>query len=99
MSTVCIQRQVHTHANSNNGKDKYVPWLDCARSYGLSKKIVGDYLRSNNVLPEDVYVLSKWGYTYVAGWNVELGEGEPHEVKDHSLEVSDVCVLEGIQPW
>ncbi|KAL7448647.1 hypothetical protein ACHAWC_000801 [Mediolabrus comicus] len=24
-------------------------------------------------------------YTYVADWNVELGDGEPHEVKDHSL--------------
>lgn len=76
----------NTSNNGNNGKDKYVPWLDCARSYGLSEKFVGDYLRSKNVLPEDVYVSSKWGYTYVADWNVELGEGEPHEVKDHSLE-------------
>lgn len=63
-----------------------VPWLDCARSYGLSEKFVGEYLRSNNVSPSDVFVSSKWGYTYVADWNVELGEGEPHEVKDHSLE-------------
>jgi len=63
-----------------------IPWLDCARSYGLSEKFVGDYLRSNNIRPEEVYVSSKWGYTYVADWNVELGEGEPHEVKDHSLE-------------
>jgi aryl-alcohol dehydrogenase-like predicted oxidoreductase len=58
-----------------------VPWLDCARSYGLSEKFVGEYLRSNNVSPSDVFVSSKWGYTYVA-----VGEGEPHEVKDHSLE-------------
>ena len=70
------------------GKKKYIPWLDCARSYGLSEKFVGEYLRSNNILPEDVYVSSKWGYTYVADWKVELGEGEPHEIKDHSLEVS-----------
>lgn len=62
------------------------PWLDCARSYGLSEKFVGEYLRSNNISPTDVYVSSKWGYTYVADWNVELGDGEPHEVKDHSLE-------------
>jgi len=65
---------------------KLIPWLDCARSYGLSEKFVGEFLRSNNVSPTDVYVSSKWGYTYVADWNVELGEGEPHEVKDHSLE-------------
>lgn len=65
---------------------KLVPWLDCARSYGLSEEFVGDYLRRNNISPEDVYVSSKWGYTYVANWNVELDEGEPHEIKDHSLE-------------
>eukprot|EP00584_Thalassiosira_punctigera_P000623 CAMPEP_0172529130 /NCGR_PEP_ID=MMETSP1067-20121228/3293_1 /TAXON_ID=265564 ORGANISM="Thalassiosira punctigera, Strain Tpunct2005C2" /NCGR_SAMPLE_ID=MMETSP1067 /ASSEMBLY_ACC=CAM_ASM_000444 /LENGTH=376 /DNA_ID=CAMNT_0013313131 /DNA_START=10 /DNA_END=1140 /DNA_ORIENTATION=- len=65
--------------------EKYIPWLDCARSYGLSEKFVGDYLRANDVRPDEVYVSSKWGYTYVADWNVELGEGEPHEIKDHSL--------------
>ena len=67
-------------------KDNLVPWLDCARSYGLSEKFVGEYLRSNNVCPTTVYVSSKWGYSYVANWNVELDEGQPHEVKDHSLE-------------
>mmetsp|Transcript_14327 Transcript_14327/g.19963 ORF Transcript_14327/g.19963 Transcript_14327/m.19963 type:complete len:337 (+) Transcript_14327:30-1040(+) len=62
------------------------PWLDCARSYGKSEKFVGEYLRSNNIAPDDVYVSSKWGYTYVADWNVQLDAGEPHEVKDHSVE-------------
>mmetsp|Transcript_23005 Transcript_23005/g.32210 ORF Transcript_23005/g.32210 Transcript_23005/m.32210 type:complete len:337 (-) Transcript_23005:38-1048(-) len=62
------------------------PWLDCARSYGLSEKFVGEYLRSKNITPDDVYVSSKWGYTYVADWNVQLDAGEPHEVKDHSVE-------------
>ena len=38
------------------------PWVDCARSYGLSEKFVGEYLRNNNIAPEDVYVSSKWGY-------------------------------------
>lgn len=58
-----------------------------------SEKFVGEYLRSNNILPEDVYVSSKWGYTYVAEWKVELGEGEPHEIKDHSLEVSSFLLI------
>jgi aryl-alcohol dehydrogenase-like predicted oxidoreductase len=62
------------------------PWLDCARSYGLSEKFVGEYLKKNNVSPEKVYVSSKWGYTYVADWKVSLEKGEPHEVKDHSVE-------------
>jgi len=65
--------------------DDDTPWLDCARSYGLSEKFVGEYLRSNSINPEEVYVSSKWGYTYVAEWKVALAEGEPHEIKDHSL--------------
>lgn len=40
--------------------DDTIPWLDCARSYGLSEKFVGEYLRSNNIRPNDVYVSSKW---------------------------------------
>ena len=63
-----------------------IPWLDCARSYGLSEKFVGEYLRSKNVSPNQVHVSSKWGYTYVADFKVSLPEGEPHEVKDHSTE-------------
>jgi len=62
-----------------------LPWLDCARSYGLSEKFVGEYLRSHDISPREVYVSSKWGYTYVADWKVELPPGEPHEVKDHSV--------------
>lgn len=62
-----------------------LPWVDCARSYGLSEKFVGDYLKKNNVKPEDVYCSSKWGYTYVADWNVSLEKGSPHEVKDHTV--------------
>eukprot|EP00977_Amphora_coffeiformis_P005297 scaffold1129_cov164-Amphora_coffeaeformis.AAC.4 len=62
------------------------PWLDCARSYGLSEKFVGEYLRGNKIDPKSVYVSSKWGYTYVADWQVSLEEGAKHEVKDHSTE-------------
>lgn len=62
------------------------PWVDCARSYGLSEKFVGEYLREKNIAPEDVYVSSKWGYSYVADWKVQLEAGAPHEVKDHSVE-------------
>ena len=64
-----------------------LPWVDCARSYGLSEKFLGEYLEKNNVKPDNVYVSSKLGYTYVADWKVSLEEGEPHEVKDHSVQV------------
>ncbi|CAM9584414.1 unnamed protein product [Heterosigma akashiwo] len=60
-------------------------WFDCARSYGKSEEFVGDFLRKRGIKPKDVYVSSKWGYEYVADWNVALADGEPHEVKDHSI--------------
>jgi aryl-alcohol dehydrogenase-like predicted oxidoreductase len=41
-------------------------WLDCARSYGLSEKFVGEYLKANNIKPDHVHVSSKWGYTVSA---------------------------------
>lgn len=70
----------------SNSDNKTLPWFDCARSYGLSEKFVGEFLKSNNVTPDEVYVSSKWGYTYVADWKVQLKDGQPHEVKDHSVE-------------
>jgi aryl-alcohol dehydrogenase-like predicted oxidoreductase len=64
-----------------------MPWLDCARSYGKSEKFVGEYLRDKNIDPANVFVSSKWGYTYVADWKVALlDKGAMHEVKDHSTE-------------
>lgn len=48
--------------NCGNSGDQR-PWLDCARSYGLSEKFVGEYLRSKNIPPSSVYVSSKWGYS------------------------------------
>jgi aryl-alcohol dehydrogenase-like predicted oxidoreductase len=63
-----------------------LPWLDCARSYGLAEKFVGEYLRSNKIPADKVHVSSKWGYTYVADFQVSLPEGAPHEVKDHSTD-------------
>jgi aryl-alcohol dehydrogenase-like predicted oxidoreductase len=69
--------------NKNSSQQR--PWLDCARSYGLAEQFVGEYLDQNNINPKDVYVSSKWGYTYVADWQVSLMEPDaPHEVKDHS---------------
>ena len=67
-------------------KNNMLPWFDCARSYGLSEKFVGEFLRKNNVKSDKVVVSSKWGYTYVADWKVELEAGAPHEVKDHSVD-------------
>lgn len=42
-------------------------WIDCARSYGLSEKFVGEYLRRKNIPADQVYVSSKWGYSTFFG--------------------------------
>ena len=52
-------------SNRQNNGDKVIPWLDCARSYGLSEMFVGDYLRSNNVSPTDVYVYQASGGIHI----------------------------------
>jgi aryl-alcohol dehydrogenase-like predicted oxidoreductase len=56
-----------------------VRYFDAARSYGLAEEFLGGWLRSRDVT--DVFVASKWGYTYTAGWRVDADE---HEVKDLS---------------
>ena len=50
------------NGSDNDRQNERQSWVDCARSYGLSEKFVGEYLRNNNIAPEDVYVSSKWGY-------------------------------------
>jgi aryl-alcohol dehydrogenase-like predicted oxidoreductase len=73
-------------STSSSSSSSSMPWLDCARSYGMSEKFVGEYLRDKSIDPAKVYVSSKWGYTYVADWKVALAKGASHEVKDHSTE-------------
>ena len=62
-----------------------VRWFDVARSYGRAEEFVGDWLRERHVDPSDVAVSSKWGYRYVADWQVEV-PGDVHEVKEHTAE-------------
>lgn len=54
--------------------------VDTARSYGAGEEFVGSWLAA--APRPGVTVGSKWGYTYVAGF--EPGAAE-HEVKDHTL--------------
>jgi aryl-alcohol dehydrogenase-like predicted oxidoreductase len=54
-----------------------VRYFDAARSYGLAEEFLGGWLRDRD--PAEVFVASKWGYTYTAGWRIDASE---HEVKD-----------------
>jgi aryl-alcohol dehydrogenase-like predicted oxidoreductase len=59
-----------------------VRYLDAARSYGLAEDFLSSWLSSRGIVPGSVFVASKWGYAYTAGWRVDA---EVHEVKEHSL--------------
>lgn len=76
--------RAHTHAVLDAAWDGGVRYFDAARSYGRAEEFLGQWLRARDIDPEDVFVASKWGYTYTAGWQVEA---EKHEIKDHSLPV------------
>jgi aryl-alcohol dehydrogenase-like predicted oxidoreductase len=92
------QQQQKNEAAAGAEEDTINPcccWIDCARSYGLSEQFVGEYLRARKALgdqpeskedPQVVIVTSKWGYKYVADFQVSLDPGVPHEVKDHSVD-------------
>ncbi|MGY2895327.1 aldo/keto reductase [Deinococcus sp. UYEF24] len=56
--------------------------FDVARSYGRAEEFLAAWLRARQLPAGSVQVGSKWGYTYVADWQVEA---EQHEVKEHSL--------------
>ncbi|HLW06036.1 MAG TPA: aldo/keto reductase [Marinilabiliaceae bacterium] len=59
-----------------------VRYFDTAASYGKGE----DFLKKwhNKTNHTDAVIGTKWGYTYVANW--ELGYSGKHEIKEHSLE-------------
>ena len=62
--------------------DQGIRHFDTAPSYGLGEA----YLMKWNDMKQahDVRLSTKWGYTYVADWN--LGFDGKHEIKEHGLE-------------
>jgi len=65
-----------------------IDWVDTARSYGRAEEFVGQWWRRRAA--EDPSwtehaptISSKWGYTYVGGWD---RQAQVHEVKNHSLQ-------------
>lgn len=60
--------------------DAGVRYVDVARSYGSAEAFVSAWLAARHL--DDVVIGSKWGYTYVGGWNPLA---RVHELKDHSV--------------
>lgn len=78
-----LQRQAHHVLDAAWAAG--VRYFDAARSYGKAEDFLASWLLSRDIAPDAVTVGSKWGYTYTANWQVSLPEGQPHEVKEHSL--------------
>jgi aryl-alcohol dehydrogenase-like predicted oxidoreductase len=57
--------------------------FDAARSYGRAEAFLASWLRRRGLGRDDVFVSSKWGYEYTAGWRVDV---EEHEVSDLSAQ-------------
>ncbi len=72
-----------THGVLDAAWEAGVRYYDAARSYGRAEEFLGSWLRAREIAPGSVFVASKWGYTYTAGWEVDA---DPPEVKDLSLE-------------
>jgi aryl-alcohol dehydrogenase-like predicted oxidoreductase len=73
-----------------------VRWFDVARSYGRAEEFVGDWLRRRGVSSSEVAVSSKWGYRYVANWQVEATD-DVHEVKEHTAEHFAIQLAETVE--
>jgi aryl-alcohol dehydrogenase-like predicted oxidoreductase len=76
--------EAHAHGVLDAAFAAGVRYFDAARSYGDGERFLASWLQARSIDPQAVFVASKWGYTYTAGWKVEA---EKHEVKDHSLAV------------
>jgi len=72
----------HAHTVLDAAYAGRIRYFDVARSYGRAEEFLASWLASRRIAPGAVFVASKWGYTYTAGWHVTA---DRHEVKDHSV--------------
>jgi aryl-alcohol dehydrogenase-like predicted oxidoreductase len=78
--------EAHTHAMLDAAWAGGIRWFDAARSYGRAEAFLASWLAARAISPRDVTVSSKWGYRYVADWQVHAAH---HEIKDHSRAALD----------
>ena len=58
-----------------------IRYFDTSPGYGLAEEMLLDWLKQKN--DPDIVVSTKWGYTYVANFDLNAKE---HEVKEHSID-------------
>ena len=69
----------HCHLVLDYAFSKGIRYFDVARVYGESEDFLSSWIRKQNQF--NGFVGSKWGYEYLAEWNINA---EIHERKDHS---------------
>lgn len=84
----------HAHEVLDAAFETGIRYIDAARSYGRAEDFVASWLRKRHLVPEDITVASKWGYTYTAGWSTTATQ---HEIKDHSLAAFERQFAESLQ--
>lgn len=65
--------------------DNGIRFFDTAPSYGKGEAFLMEWMQLRK--HKDVVLSTKWGYTYVANW--EIGYTGAHEIKEHSLNKLD----------
>jgi aryl-alcohol dehydrogenase-like predicted oxidoreductase len=78
-SVAALERNAHQVLDAAYGAG--IRYFDAARSYGRAEAFLGSWLERRGIVPGEVTVASKWGYTYTADWKVQA---DPPEVKDLS---------------
>lgn len=61
--------------------DNGIRFFDASPGYGLAESLLMEWLQQKN--DPDIIVATKWGYSYVADFNINA---KVHEIKEHSLE-------------
>lgn len=79
--------ETHTHVVLDAAWEAGIRYFDAARSYGRAEAFLSSWLNGRHIDPASVTIGSKWGYTYTADWQINLPQGQKHEVKEHSLPV------------
>ena len=88
------EMEAHAHGVLDAAWAAGIRYFDAARSYGRAEAFLASWLAQRQIAPADVVIGSKWGYTYTADWQVQVEEGEKHEVKEHSLRVLQRQIVE-----
>lgn len=70
-----------------------ITYFDAARSYGRGEEFLAGWLDHRAIGDAEAVVGSKWGYVYVADWQVDA---EEHEVKIHTRGNLDIQYEESL---